>query len=260
MRLESLQYVIGVGHYRMMLKLYEEPLRRHAAQLELEIAQQGDTWWSVARRLGIPLLQLRLYNPYLGIRELQPGYLIAHPGAPRQDLYDVRGDTIHYRSRIGDNYFGVAFAFDVPLDAVRDENQLWHLQTLPPGMELKLPLSWEPDVADDEEPEEQPDIVEHLVADGDTIDTLAATFETTEWRLIRDNYLWAEQLPAAGTTINITLEPVEPEFTAHTVRRGENLTIIANRYGTSVRAIQDANKMGSRTVIRIGQQLLVPAR
>ena len=60
--------------------------------------------------------------------------------------------------------------------------------------------------------------------------------------------------------MRITREPAEPEFTAHTVRRGENLTIIANRYGTSIRAIQEANNMGNRTVIRVGQQLLVPTR
>ncbi len=258
MRLESLQYVIGVGHYRMMLKLYEEPIRRHAARLQLEVAREGDTWWSVAQRLRIPLLQLRLYNPYIGIRELQPGFLIAHPGEVRSDLYDVRDDAIYYRTRIGDNYFGVAFAFDVPLDAVRDENQLWHLQTLPPGMDLRLPLSWEPDEGEDDE--EEPEIVAHVIATGDSIDTVASQFETSPWRVIRDNHLWSQQLPPAGTSINITIEPVEPEFTAHTVRRGENLTIIANRYGTSVRAIQDANNMGSRTVIRIGQQLLVPAR
>ncbi len=258
MRLESLQYVIGVGHYRTMLKLYEEPIRRHASDLHLEVAREGDDWWTVAQRLGIPLVQLRLFNPYIGIRDLEPGFLIAHPGAPRGDLYEIRGDTVHYRSRIGDNYFGVAFAFDVPLDAVRGENQLWHLQTLPAGMEIRLPLSWEPEDADDE-PEEEPEVVTHVVAAGESITDVTSKFETTAWRIIRDNQLWSEELPPPGSAIDVVLEPVEPEFTAHTVRRGENLTIIANRYGTSVSAIQDANNMGSRTVIRVGQQLLVPS-
>jgi len=258
MRLESLQYVIGVGHYRMMLKLYEEPLRRHASDLELEVAREGDTWWTVARRLGIPLLQLRLYNPYLGIRDLKPGFLIAHPAAPRDDLYEIGDDSIHYSSRLGDNYFGVAFAFDVELDALREQNQLWHLQTLPPGMDLTLPLFWEPDEEDVDEDEVAPEIVQHTVASGDTIENVTARFDTSEWRVLRDNLLWDEQLPPAGTVLNITLNVVEPQFTEHTVRRGENLSIIANRYGTSVRAIQEANEMGSRTVIRVGQQLLVP--
>jgi len=259
MRLESLQYVIGVGHYRMMLKLYEEPIRRHASELQIEVVRADDTWWTVAQRLGIPLLQLRLYNPYLGIRDLQEGFLVAHPEAPRTDLYAISDDAVYYRSRVGDNYFGVAFAFDVELDGLRDENELWHLQTLPAGMELRLPLFWEPEEDDEDREEEEAEVVQHTVAAGQTVASISSMFETSEWRIIRDNFLWDEALPPPGTVLKVTLEPVEPEFTAHTVRRGENLTIIANRYGSSVRAIQDANNMGNRTVIRIGQELLVPA-
>lgn len=260
MRLESLQYVIGVGHYRMVLKLYEEPIRRHASRLSLEVAREGDDWWMVSRRLGIPLVQLRLFNPYIAIRDLEPGYLIAYPEEPRDDLYRMDGDAIYYRSRIGDNYFSIGFAFDVGLDALRDENGLWRLQTLPPGMELRLPLVWESEQDPyDDEPPEEPEIVQHTVAAGESIDDVAAMFRTSAWRLIRDNQLWDEQLPAPGTVIDIVVKPPEPQFTAHTVRRGENLTIIAHRYGTSIRAIQGANNMGSRTMIWIGQQLLVPS-
>ncbi len=188
MRLESLQYVLGVGHYRMVLKLYEEPIRRHASRLQLAVAEEGEDWWTVSRRLGILLLQLRLFNPYIGIRTLQPGHLIAHPEAPRDDLYEVTDDAIYYRSRVGDNYFGVAFAFDVELDALRDANSLWHLQTLPPGMELRLPLHW---VAPDEDDadEEKLEIVTHELEAGQTLEAVADMFDTSEWRVIPDNFL-----------------------------------------------------------------------
>ena len=257
MRLESLQYVLGVGHYRMMLKLYEEPIRRHASRLQLEVAREDDDWWSVSQRLGIPLMQLRLFNPYIGIRTLKPGYLIAYPEARRDDLYKITDEAIYYRSRVGDNYFGVGFAFDVELDALRDANSLWHLQTLPPGMELRLPLHWVAPEDDDAE-EEDVEIVVHELEAGQTLEAVADMFETSEWRVIRDNFLWDEQLPAPGTTLEIRIEPVAPQFTEHTVRRGENLTVIANRYGTSVRAIQEANNMGTRTLLRVGQEILVP--
>jgi membrane-bound lytic murein transglycosylase D len=44
----------------------------------------------------------------------------------------------------------------------------------------------------------------------------------------------------------------------HRVRRGEALSTIAQKYGARVSAIQRANKMGHRTLIRQGQVLLVP--
>ena len=44
----------------------------------------------------------------------------------------------------------------------------------------------------------------------------------------------------------------------HRVTRGENLAVIARRYGTTVSAIQAANELGRRTLINIGQQLRIP--
>ncbi len=44
----------------------------------------------------------------------------------------------------------------------------------------------------------------------------------------------------------------------HRVRKGETLGAIARRYGTTVRAIQQANGMGRRTLLSIGRVLEVP--
>ncbi len=44
----------------------------------------------------------------------------------------------------------------------------------------------------------------------------------------------------------------------HRVRAGDTLWALARRYGVSVRAIQQANGMGSRTLLRVGHVLKVP--
>jgi membrane-bound lytic murein transglycosylase D len=45
----------------------------------------------------------------------------------------------------------------------------------------------------------------------------------------------------------------------HTVRRGESLWTIARRYDTTVRKVQAANRLGSRSRIRPGQRLVIPS-
>ncbi len=45
----------------------------------------------------------------------------------------------------------------------------------------------------------------------------------------------------------------------HKVRSGESLSTIAKRYGTRVSRIQRANKMGKKTMIRVGKVILVPS-
>jgi LysM repeat protein len=247
MRLESLQYVLGVGHYRTLLKMHEDEIRRYASSLLLYRAQDGDDWWTVAERLGLPLIQLRLHNPYIGHRPLRPGYLIAYPAAARDGLFEPGNGYVAYTTREGDNYFNVAFAFDVELDELRQANELWHLQTLPAGMLLKIPMQWEGEHH------------VHRVEPGQSIADVAEILEVSPWRIIRDNELWDETI-SAGMILRVRPEPEEPEFLRHRVRAGDTLIGLANRYGTTVGSIQEANQMGNRTLIRIGQELLIPAR
>ncbi|MCK5520132.1 MAG: LysM peptidoglycan-binding domain-containing protein, partial [Candidatus Marinimicrobia bacterium] len=49
-----------------------------------------------------------------------------------------------------------------------------------------------------------------------------------------------------------------PSFQVHIVRRGETLTRISRKYGTSVRSIMSANKLHNRQPILIGQKLTIP--
>ena len=51
-----------------------------------------------------------------------------------------------------------------------------------------------------------------------------------------------------------------PAYVRHKVRRGESLSVIADRYKTSVRAIVAANHLRSRHTIRAGRWLKIPAR
>ena len=48
--------------------------------------------------------------------------------------------------------------------------------------------------------------------------------------------------------------------TTHLVRKGENLTLIAKRYQTSISQLKKTNKLNRRGAIRIGQKLKVPSR
>jgi len=61
----------------------------------------------------------------------------------------------------------------------------------------------------------------------------------------------------AGRRIVIP-SPGAATATTHVVGRGENLTVIARRYGTTVRALQDANGLSDPHRVRVGRRLTVP--
>jgi len=247
MPLESLQYVLGVGHYRSVLMTHEASIRAHAGTLRLETVRAGDDWWALSRRLSVPLVQLRLHNPFLAARTLKPGSLIAYPSDARPDLLVAgEGDGLQYEARLGDNYFNVAFTLGVDLDLLRGANGLWRLQSLLPGTVLTIPPG--PTAA----------FTEYRVGAREDLARVAATLRIDPWWLIRDNVLWDEQV-REGMVLRVRpAPPPKPAVELHRVSRGENLTSIARRYATTVRAIQAANSLGRRTLIRIGQQLRIP--
>ena len=246
MYLETLQYIFQVSDYRNALKLYDTSIRHHALDIRLETVREGDSWWTLSERLGLPIVQLRLHNPFLATRALRVGQQVAYPPASRDDLFTQDGDHLLYRTRHGDNYLRLAFILDVTLDDIRDANSLWRLQSLPAGQLLRIPMSWDGKYN------------EHQVQAGDQLSQIAEKLESNPWRIIRDNGLWDQTL-TPGTTLRVRPEAPQPTFLTYRVSSGDTLGRIAARHGTSIGAIQSANGMGRNTVIRIGQSLRVPS-
>ena len=246
MALETLQYVIGVGYYRNVLQVYDASIRHHAQQIRLAVVGEDDDWWTMSRRLGRSLMELRLHNPFLANRRLRAGQLLAYAPEPRTDLVPAGSGQLEYRARHGDNYFNIAFSLDVDLDALRERNGLWRLQVLPAGMRLLVPLDW------------KGKHIVHRVTAGETLEEIAKELDSEPWRIIRDNALWEEAV-SEGMVLRVRPTPPRPTYVTYRVTRGDTLGVIARRYGTTIAAIQAANAMGRRTLIRIGQSLRIPS-
>jgi LysM repeat protein len=245
MPLESLQYVIGVGGYRSVLKAHELSVRAHAARLSLTEVQAGEDWWRLSERLRLPVAHLRLHNPFLAARPLRAGSVVAYPPEPRADLFEAGSGS--YTARLGDNYIKLAFTLGVDLELLRNANQLWRLEPLLPGTELTFPA--DPSVT----------FAEYTVRASETLAQVAASAIVDRWDLVRDNYLWTEEI-REGMVLRIRRlrPPPPPGVRVHLVQTGDTLDELARRYDTTIRAIQGANALGRRTVVRTGQQLRIP--
>lgn len=248
MPLATLQYVLGVGDYRTTLKMYEPSIRHHAQRILLEVVGEDDDWWAIAKRLDRSVVELRLHNPFLANlypRRLRAGQVIAYPDEPREAVLFEDEGGVRYRIRHGDNYLHLAFALDVDLDELRDQNALWHLQVVPAGMLLRIPLDWEGSH------------IVYRVGAGETLGQIAEELEATPWGIIHDNALWDEEV-SEGMVLRVRPVPPPPTYFTHRVTNGDTLGAIAQRYGSTITAIQAANGLGRRTLIVIGQALRIP--
>lgn len=255
--LETLQYVICVGQYRSVLRTHEAEVARQAAALELVRVQGGDTWTSLAARAGIPEGALRLYNPFLTTRPLVAGTEIVRPRTVPAGLLESDGEAIYYTSRLGDSYLALAHVFEVDPDTMRDDNDLWRLQQLEPGIRLRVRL-----------PSDSP--FRGIVRASDAPITVRASLGASAAEAAEPPVTAARtpEKAAAARRSRASHADAHAKKSAkktakaaahvHRVRRGETLGGIAQRYGTSARRLMDAN--GLRTPhVRIGMQLRIPS-
>lgn len=142
--LETLQYVVGVGYYRTVLKQHESALRTHASRIRLDVMDTATDWNELSQRPGLPVVELRLHNPFVASRRLRAGDLVAVPPGARRSLLTPTDSGMFYRMRHGDHYITLAHTLGVDLDALRAANDIWHTQVVPTGTILRLPLTIDP--------------------------------------------------------------------------------------------------------------------
>jgi LysM repeat protein len=248
--LETLQYVIGVGVYRSVLRVHEAEVVRQAGALDLVRVHAGDTWATLAARAGMPEGALRLYNPFLTTRPLQVGVSIVRPRAAPAALLESDGEAVYYTSRLGDSYLSLAHVFEVDPETMRDDNDLWRLQQLEPGVRLRIRL-----------PADSP--FRGIMRPPDAPTTLRAALAPSEARAAEPPAAATptESRPGATATASRAARTGTKRAAAartHRVRRGETLGAIAKRYGTSTRRLMDVN--GLRTPhVREGVRLRIPS-
>jgi len=111
-----------------------------------------------------------------------------------------------------------------------------------------------------------PGALTHTVRAGDTLYSIAALYGVTVDEIKALNNITDPSTLSVGQVLIIrrgetpsaTATPVPTGEIVHVVQRGENLFRIALRYGTTVQAVADRNKIVNPSLIWAGQKLIIP--
>ncbi len=162
--------------------------------------------------------------------------------------------SVRYRVQEGDSLTVIAAEFQTSPSDLQRLNALSNPHRIFPG-QLLLVTPGSP-VTSQRVAREIPD--SYTVQRGDSLSSIAARFGTTATELARSNNLSNPNRLQPGAVLRITGAAAPSVPRRYVVRRGDTLERIANRFGTSVEVLKNANGIQNPHRIQLGQELVIP--
>lgn len=171
-----------------------------------------------------------------------------------------------YTVKKGDSLYSIAQKYDTTVSELTKLNNL-NTTSLSIGQVLSIPETYK------QEEVSFPSFTTYTVKKGDSLYSIAKNNNTTVDTIISDNSLTTNNLNIGQILkIRVEIEKIEecigPDYTPpedmtqptimYTVKKGDNLYNIANKYNTSVSAIMNLNNLTTAN-LSIGQQLKIPS-
>lgn len=158
-------------------------------------------------------------------------------------------DDNYYVVQKGDSLWSISSKLGVSVSDIKKSNNL-SSNNLSIGQVLIIPSK----KSDDEESNAEENV--YVVKKGDSLWLIAKNYNTSVDEIKRLNNLSSNTL-SIGQKLKIPNAITSNEIT-YTVKKGDSLWLIANRYDTTVNAIKDKNGLTSNN-LSIGQILKIPS-
>ena len=198
--------------------------------------KSGDSLWSISKKFGITVDELKQANN-LTSNLLSIGQNLLIPTKESEDT------TNEYIVQKGDTLYGIANKFNTTVDNLKSINNLT-TDSLSIGQVLKLPSS--STISTDT----------YTVKSGDSLYAIAKKYNTTVDTLKSLNNLTSNTL-SIGQVLKLPGSSATSTDT-YTVKSGDTLYAIANKYNTTVDALKSLNNLTSNS-LSIGQTLKIPS-
>lgn len=210
--------------------------------------QAGDTLYSIARRFNISVNELKAINN-LTSNNLSIGQVLII--SEDVNIPPTPDNAIVYIVKPGDTLYRIAREYNVTVSDIIDLNNLG-TTVLTVGQQLLIP----------NQPTDS--TTTYTVKSGDTLYSIANKYGVTVAEIISANNLSSTSLQIGQVLIIPTAAitptpPSQENYLNYTVKSGDSLYSIANRYNTTVNAIKQANNLITNN-LSIGQVLRIPTQ
>jgi LysM repeat protein len=233
------------------------------------VVRSGETLSEIADRHGVSLSRLMQANGISNADLVQVGQRLTIPGGASAVSRPVISAGGTYTVKDGETLSEIADRQGISLSRLMQANGIGNADLVQVGQRLTIPGN----AAVAARPS-QP-TAPYTVKSGETLSDLAARFDTSTERLMQINAIRDPDLVVSGTRLQVPLVPgrrpsagnsAAPktnanasagnrQATEHTVQSGESLSLIAERYGTSVDRLAALNQLQDPALLQVGTRL-----
>ncbi len=218
--------------------------------------KRGDTLYGISSQFGVSAIDLATYN---GVKNntIYIGQVLKIPETSGTNPNSM----FMYTVKRGDSLYNIARRYNTTVDEIKKLNYLTS-NLLSIGQVLRIPETYT-------EEEKLPSYTNYTVKKGDSLYSIAKKYGITVNEIMQDNGLKNYNL-SIGQNLKIrtneTTDIVEECFgevdiptsteKTYTVKKGDSLYSIAQKFNTSVTNIKNKNNLTSNT-LQIGQVLKI---
>ena len=222
---------------------------------------RGETLAAIAARYGTTPAALASANGIANPNRIYAGTQLRVPSA----IAAAPAAGASYTVRAGDTLGGIASRAGTSIAAIVSLNGIRNANLVRVGQVLKLPAPASGGTTAPSGPPVTAPVggaTSHVVVAGDTISGIAARYGISQAQLVAANGLTGgrvyvgQRLSLVPSTNN---RPPTGATTTYTVVAGDTLSGIAQKMGTTVRAIQSANSLTNPNQVVVGMRLTIPA-
>ncbi|WP_291765817.1 LysM peptidoglycan-binding domain-containing protein [Blautia sp.] len=218
--------------------------------------KRGDTLWGIARRFGTTVSQLAQRNGISNPNLIFPGMVLQISGSASAGESDI----VTYTVKRGDTLWDIARRYDTTVAYLAGINRISNPSRIYPGEVLRVPRGSNSRGSSGSSSGSSGIAVRtYTVKRGDTLWGIAQRFGTTVSQLASRNGITNPSLIYPGMVLRISgSAPSESVQTVrYTVRRGDTLWGIAQRYHTTVSRLAQRNGISNPGLIYPGEILVI---
>lgn len=248
------------------IKLYKEndskqtDLSESDSEIKFHTVKKGENLSYIASRYGVSLNDIMSWNSISSASRIYPGQKLKLFNTVKTDATQDKQAEYHKVIK-GENLSYIAEKYNISINDIMEWNDISKNENIYPGQNLAVSFSSVDTKVSVTGKDENNNY--HIVKKGENLSYIADKYNISMSDLMKWNSISKNENIYPGQKLSVSFSSADTKTDKddntlyHIVRKGENLSNIASKYGTTLSSLLEWNNLNVRSSIFPGDKLLI---